>query len=111
MPRFLLLFAALLMPVFALQPPPAPEEPPIPAIEVDRQWAGTVTTVAPAEGRFRMQSGEGEIEVIAGTSFNPGWSIGNLQAGLNVVVSGVVEPDGTVRARSVSVIAESPEQS
>lgn len=109
MPYALLLAALLLMPAFA-QSPPA-EDAPLPSVELERQWSGTVTSVQPGAGVFRMETGGGELEVIAGTNFSPGWSLEALHAGLNVIVSGVVESGGSVRARFVTVIAEPPEQS
>lgn len=104
------ILALLLAPAVALQSPTPRPAPPAPGLEPDRQWSGTVTSTQPAEGVFRMQTGTGEdVEVIAGTRFNPGWSLENLQPGLTVLVTGAAESSGAIRARFVSVAAEPPD--
>jgi hypothetical protein len=102
-----MILAMLIAPAVVPQTPPVP--PLAPGLEPERQWSGTVTSVPPPAGVFRMRTGTGEdVEVIAGTRFNPGWSLEDLQPGLLVVVTGVLEPGGAIRARFITVVADPP---
>jgi len=106
-----LIFAILMMPAMAVQSPaPLPTPSAEPGLEPERQWSGTVTSVQLAEGVFRIQTASGDdVEIIAGTRFNPGWSREDLQPGLLVVVTGVLELSGAIRARFITVVADPPD--